>query len=71
MLGWDISHGTLAKTEAQVRKITDTELALLAEALKIPHGRVLSLRAQKRSLTVETSPILSTCKDKHLIRPLE
>jgi len=38
VLGWDISRGTLAKIEAQVRKVTDIELLLLAKALKVPVG---------------------------------
>jgi len=40
VLGWDISRGTLAKIEAQVRKVTDTELLLLAKALKVPVGEL-------------------------------
>lgn len=35
LLGWDISRGTLAKIESQVRCITDIEVAKLASALKI------------------------------------
>lgn len=35
LLGWNISRGTLAKLEAQVRRITDEEVALLAEALDV------------------------------------
>lgn len=35
LLGWDISRGTLAKIESQVRCITDIEVAKLAAALKI------------------------------------
>ncbi len=35
LLGWDISRGTLAKIESQVRCITDIEVAKLAVALKI------------------------------------
>lgn len=34
VLGWDLSRGTLAKIEAQVRCVTDAELYLLARALK-------------------------------------
>lgn len=36
VLGWDLSRGTLAKIEAQVRCVTDAELYLLARALKTP-----------------------------------
>ena len=35
LVGLDISRGTLAKIEAQVRRITDDEIPLLAEALKV------------------------------------
>ncbi len=35
LLGWDISRGTLAKIESQVRCIIDIEVAKLAAALKI------------------------------------
>jgi len=34
VLGWDISRGTLAKIEAQLRRVTDRELWYLARALK-------------------------------------
>lgn len=35
VVGLDISRGTLAKIEAQVRRITDDEVALIAKALKV------------------------------------
>lgn len=35
LLGWDISRGTLAKIESQVRRITDIEIPLLAKALQV------------------------------------
>lgn len=35
LLGWNISRGTLAKIEAQVRRVTDEEVVLIAEALKV------------------------------------
>ena len=34
-LGWDISRGTLAKIEAQLRRVTDRELWYLARALRV------------------------------------
>ena len=43
--GWDISRGTLAKIEAGVRCVPDSELLLLAKALEVsvaelfPRGR--------------------------------
>ena len=36
LIGWDISRGTLAKIESKVRRITDIEVALLAQALNRP-----------------------------------
>lgn len=35
LLGWDISRGTLAKIESQVRRVTDYEVFWLAEALRV------------------------------------
>jgi len=35
LVGWNISQGTLAKVEAQVRRVTDSEVALIAEALGV------------------------------------
>ncbi len=32
--GWDITRGTLAKIEAQVRCVSDAEVLMLARALK-------------------------------------
>ena len=32
---WDISRSTLAKIEAQVRRVNDKEVALLAEVLNV------------------------------------
>jgi transcriptional regulator with XRE-family HTH domain len=36
IVGLNISRGTLAKIESQVRQVTDKETALLAKALKVP-----------------------------------
>lgn len=38
LLGWNISRGTLAKIEARVRKVSDSEALLLAKALKVEVG---------------------------------
>lgn len=38
LLGWSISRGTLAKIEARVRKVSDSEAFLLAKALKVKVG---------------------------------
>lgn len=35
LLGYNISRSTLAKIESQVRRVTDSEVALLAQALKV------------------------------------
>ncbi|NOR69009.1 MAG: helix-turn-helix domain-containing protein [Methylomarinum sp.] len=35
LLEWNISRGTLAKIESQVRRITDIEIVLMASALKV------------------------------------
>ena len=35
IVGFNISRGTLAKIESQVRQVTDKEAVLLAKALKI------------------------------------
>ncbi len=35
IVGLNISRGTLAKIEAKVRRVTDSEVALLAKALKV------------------------------------
>lgn len=40
VLGWDISRGTLAKIEAQVRRVTDKEALLLAEALGVKISKI-------------------------------
>lgn len=40
LLGWSISRSTLAKIESQVRRVTDSEAALLARALKIEVGEL-------------------------------
>jgi len=35
VLGWDLSRATLSKIEAQLRCVTDAELRILAQALKV------------------------------------
>ena len=35
LIKWDISRGTLAKIESQVRRVTDDEVQLLAKVLKV------------------------------------
>ena len=36
LLQWNISRGTLAKVEAQVRRVTDIEVKFLAQVLNVP-----------------------------------
>ena len=35
LIGWNITRSTLAKIESQVRRVSDSEVALMAEALKV------------------------------------
>lgn len=35
LLKWEVTRGTLAKIESQVRRVTDDEVALLAKALRV------------------------------------
>jgi transcriptional regulator with XRE-family HTH domain len=35
LLGWNISRGTLAKIESQVRRVTDFEGAVIAKVLDV------------------------------------
>ena len=44
VLGWDISRGTLAKIESQVRCVTDKELVVLAKALKVAPNELLEFK---------------------------
>jgi transcriptional regulator with XRE-family HTH domain len=41
ILGWDLSRGTLSKIEAQLRCVNDSELVILAEALKVGVNAIL------------------------------
>jgi transcriptional regulator with XRE-family HTH domain len=36
LLQWNISRGTLAKIEAEVRRVTDIEVKILAQVLNVP-----------------------------------
>jgi transcriptional regulator with XRE-family HTH domain len=45
--GWDLSRATLSKIEAQLRCVTDAELVILANALKVDVGALLP--AKKRN----------------------
>lgn len=42
LLDWDISRSSLAKIESQVRRVTDIEVALLAEALHVQIARLFT-----------------------------
>lgn len=35
LIGWAISRGALAKIESQVRRVTDHEVLLFSQALKV------------------------------------
>ncbi|NOZ54677.1 MAG: helix-turn-helix transcriptional regulator [Gammaproteobacteria bacterium] len=35
LIGWNISRGTLAKIESQIRRVTDSEVELIAKVLKV------------------------------------
>ena len=35
LLGWNLSRSTLAKIESQVRRVTDSEVALIARVLNV------------------------------------
>lgn len=41
LLGLDVSRATLSKIEAQLRCVTDSELVILAEALKVEVAELL------------------------------
>jgi len=42
VLDWDISRGTLAKIEAQLRRVTDQEVVILAKALRVKIEKIYS-----------------------------
>ena len=46
VLGWDLSRATLSKIEARLRCVTDAELEILANALKV---QITALYPPKRS----------------------
>lgn len=48
LLGLDMSRGTLSKIEAQIRCISDSELQIIAEALKVPLEKLFPPRKQPR-----------------------
>lgn len=48
VLGWDLSRATLSKIEAQLRCVTDTELEILAKALKVEITELFASKASRR-----------------------
>lgn len=48
VLGWDLSRATLSKIEAQLRCVTDTELEILAKALKVEIAELFISKASRR-----------------------
>lgn len=48
VLGWDLSRGTLSKIEAQLRCVTDAELEILADALKVEIAALYPAKGSRR-----------------------
>lgn len=46
--GWDISRATLSQIEAQIRCVTDSELLLLSQVLKIALEDLFPLHLRRR-----------------------
>ena len=51
VLGWQVTRGTVAKIESQVRRVTDAELYVIAEALRRPTDKFFT--ASRRELTAQ------------------
>jgi transcriptional regulator with XRE-family HTH domain len=47
ILGWDLSRGTYSKIEAQIRCVTDYEIAPLAAGLGLEPAELLRLALKK------------------------
>jgi transcriptional regulator with XRE-family HTH domain len=47
VLGWDLSRATLSKIEAQLRCVTDIELDILANALKVEISHLYPKRSHR------------------------
>jgi transcriptional regulator with XRE-family HTH domain len=47
LLGWDLSRGTLAKIEAQIRCVTDYEIPILAAAVGVEPPELLMRALEK------------------------
>jgi transcriptional regulator with XRE-family HTH domain len=46
ILGWDISRGTLSKIEAEIRRVNDAELLIIAKALRITPNDLMKVSLQ-------------------------
>ena len=46
--GWDLSRGTFSKIEAQIRRVTDYEILMLADSLGIDAAELVRLAVKKR-----------------------
>ena len=46
--GWDLSRGTFSKIEAQIRRVTDYEILMLADSLGIEAAELVRLAVKKR-----------------------
>lgn len=54
--GYEISRGTLAKIEAQIRCITDVELFVISEALNVKMDDLFPPRFKTRLKTGDFAP---------------
>jgi transcriptional regulator with XRE-family HTH domain len=45
--GWDISRGTLAKIEAQLRCVADYEIPILAKSVAVTPAELLGLAVER------------------------
>lgn len=50
LINWNISRGTLAKIEAKVRKVSDLEALLLAQALGVEVSSLFPINEIKKKL---------------------
>lgn len=50
LINWNISRGTLAKIEAKVRKVSDLEVLLLAQALGVEVSSLFPINEKNKKL---------------------
>ncbi len=51
LIGWDLSRGTLAKIEAQIRCVADYEIPLLAAAVGVEPAELMTRAIAKAAKT--------------------